>query len=238
MYKSRFLIRVIAILGIAVAFCTPTYSQEYDEIRVRKSSINIGFVNSTLKQEGFPDLKSNYGVSLTFSHSYYFWTLANDHLRFGLDISFCDLTYTNYRVEMKMFEGGVQKYGIHEAEFGLQAGLAIDYAINSKVGLHLTARYSPNYSLLHCDYNGLDVSETVGSFGNFFVGGLTVRYRRIGVGFEDRLGRAKYKNLFNFEEDEDYGYVPDKNSHIGATDDNGKIKSNIDGFRTYLTLYF
>ncbi len=53
-----------------------------------------------------------------------------------------------------MFDGSVHNYGIHEAEFGIQAGIGIDYAITQKVGLHAAARYAPSYSLLHSDYNG------------------------------------------------------------------------------------
>mgnify|MGYP002747171710 CR=1 FL=1 len=235
---SRFFTRLLVLFSITTSFCINIYSQS-DPIKVRKSSLSVGFVNSTLKQDGFPELKSNYGASLTLASSYYFWTLANNHLRFGADLSFCDITYTNYKVEMKMFDGSVHNYGIHEAEFGIQAGIGIDYAITQKVGLHATARYAPSYSLLHSDYNGLNPSETVGSFGNFFVGGLTLRYRRIGLGIEARFGQTKYKKLFNFDDDEDDEVLSSgNNSHIGQANDKGKINSKIKGFRSFITLYF
>lgn len=55
--KRKITLLLFFILTVSVCF-----AQSYDD-RWRKKYINLGFINTTMSQDGLPDLKSNYGAS-------------------------------------------------------------------------------------------------------------------------------------------------------------------------------
>lgn len=207
------------------------YAQEGD-FKVKSSSTSIGFVQTTMKQDGLPDLKSNWGLSLTKSHSYYIGKpMVEGRLRLGVDVAFTDINYTNYKIDWR-FPTDYWEYGspddadypttIHEFEVGVQVGLGVNYSITRLLNLHATARYVPCFAGL---YDGDDFS---GAFGNFGVAGLTVNYGIIGVGIEYRFGGAKYKNLISISD------IAEGAHH----NDDRKIKTTFSGLRALVVFHF
>lgn len=207
---------------------------EPGEFKVKTGGTSIGFVQTTMKQDGLPDLKSNWGVSLTKSKSYYIGKpMVGGRLRLGVDVAFTDINYTNYKIDWR-FPTDYWEYGspdnfdrpttIHEFEIGIQAGLGVNYSITRLLNLHATARYVPCFAGM---YDGDDFS---GAFGNFGVAGLTVNYGMIGLGIEYRFGRAKYKSLVSLSDDDEYDE--------GWRDSDRKIKTTFSGLRALVVFHF
>lgn len=57
--KRKITLLLISILTVSVCF------SQSDDDRWKKKYINLGFINTTMSQDGLPDLKSNYGASFT-----------------------------------------------------------------------------------------------------------------------------------------------------------------------------
>ena len=100
----------ILLLFISVA----GYSQNSDDTgRRRNKYINISFASSTMEQDDFPKLKSNYGVGFTVGKTFYLHKkpIANC-LIFGIDATWFDINYTNYKIEHITYLG-TDKYNYH-----------------------------------------------------------------------------------------------------------------------------
>lgn len=221
-------------VSVAIFAACAAHGQD-DGFKVKAGATSIGFVQTTMKQDGLPDLKSNWGLSLTKSHSYYIGKpLAGGRLRLGVDVAFTDINYTNYKIDWR-FPTDYWEYAspddnewpstIHELEIGIQAGLGVNYSITRLLNLHATARYVPCFAGM---YDGDDFS---GAFGNFGVAGLTVNYGMIGLGLEYRFGGAKYKSLLS---------LSDLDSEEGESvrDSDRKIKTTFSGLRALVVLHF
>lgn len=68
----------------------------------RKKYVNFSFTNMKMKQDGVSDLKSNYGAAFTVGRTFYLHYLHQkpiaSMIRFGVDATWFDLNYANYKI--------------------------------------------------------------------------------------------------------------------------------------------
>lgn len=208
MRESKFLLMLFLLFSICA------YGQT-DDKHWKKKYRNIGFVNTSLEQEETPKLKSNYGVSFTVGKTFYLHKPILGILRFGLDATWIDLNYTNYKIKhITYWETENKQY--HQGEASMHIGPSITINPIGKLSIHGYYRYAPSFSVLYTDdfhYN----------YATFFVGGASISYGAIGLGFESRHGKCKYNNM-----DTDGGHDTVCGNNI--------IKYN--GWRAYLTFNF
>ena len=180
----------------------------------KKKYRNIGFVKSTMSQEGFPDLKSNYGANLTFGRTYYLHkTPVLNLIKFGIDATWFDLNYTNFDILYEE-EGYSEKYQLHQAEVAMQVGPSITLMPFPKFNIHTYFRYAPSFSCNYVD------EEFQGNYATFFVTGGTVSYKNFGLGMEARFGHTEFEPFLYYE------------------DPIEKVKTKTKGFRAFITLKF
>ncbi len=206
--------RKISILICLFFFCVASYSQENGNLgKLRNKYINISFAKSTMDQDGFPKLNSNYGVGFTVGKTFYLHKkpLANC-IRFGIDATWFDINYTNYKIEHITYLG-TDKYDYHQGEVSMHVGPSITITPTKDFSIVGYFRYAPTYSGLYANEN------FSGNYASVFVGGGSVAYGVIGLGIEARFGNCKY-NAFTFDEDED---------------ETNKLKSSFSGFRVYFS---
>ena len=155
----------------------------------KNNYMNIGFTNTAMSQDGIQELKSNYGASLAVGRTFYLHEEPfADIMRFGIDITWLDLNYTNYKIK-HITDSGSNEFQYHQTEVGVQAGPSITIKADEKLYIHAYFRYAPSYSFLHTD------EETYSNYATFFVGGSTVSYGNIGVGIEARFGSCRHNGI-------------------------------------------
>ena len=192
------------------------HSQTDDGYWTKRNYFNIGFVNTTMEQDGMPKINSNYGASLTFGKTFYLHKKAVANLiKFGIDATWFDLTYTNYDVKHITY-WEEKKYQVHEAEFAMQVGPSLTVNPISKLNILGYFRYAPSYSCYYAN------EKFGGSYASYWVGGCSVSYSVIGLGIEARFGNGKFNNV-----------LP-----IGSDESSGRTPVHTSGFRTYLTFKF
>lgn len=201
---------LISILTVSVC------SAQSDDDGWRKKYTNLGFINTTMSQDGMPDLKSNYGASFTTGRTFYLHQPIGGFLRFGIDATWFDLNYTNYKIK-HITSWETNNYQYHQGEVSMHIGPSITFMPNGSLNLHGYFRYAPSFSALYAD-------ETFyGNYAKFFVGGASISYGVIGLGLETRYGDCEYK-VFGADSGEN------ESSSIK------KIKYN--GWKAYLTFRF
>ncbi len=234
---ARLLLACVVLLVCSET--TRAGDRESTGFKFPKNFVNIGFIHSNLSQPEFPSLRSNWGVALNTTRSYWIGKPIAGKLRLGIDVSWLDLNYTNYKVDMLTFDGYHDNFDVHEIELGLQTGIGAYWALPKSSGIHVFAHYNPCYS---ASYRGDD--DIKGSFGNFLVAGLAVNWKKLGLGIEYRWGKAKYDSVvdkFIDDEEDDYYYDDEDNynpSHYGKPNASGKIPTTISGFRAFVSLSF
>ena len=112
--------------------------------------INVSFIDTDMKQADFQDLKSNYGASFTVGRTY---RLVGNHLRLGLDVSWLDLNYTNYKIKHITNEAA-DTYFYHQGEISMQIGPSLTFIPTYGTRVSAYYRYSPAFS---CLYDNVDV---------------------------------------------------------------------------------
>lgn len=183
----------------------------------KKKYLNIGFVNTTLEQEGVPKLKSNYGASFTVGRTFYLHKKpVAKILKFGIDATWFDLNYTNYDVTHITYRD-TYKFQIHEGEVGMQLGPSLTINPISKMNIHVYFRYAPSFSCFYAD------DEFQGDFSNIIISGSSVSYGVIGLGIEWRHGSNKFEPFINTKD---------------LADDVGKVSMSTNGLRAYLRFNF
>ncbi len=192
--------RKILLILTALLFCSAGYSQDqesYDSsyekeqkyYKLRNKYRNISFVSMTMERDGMSALKSNYGASLTTGKTYYLHRKPiAGMIRFGIDATWFDATYTSY-----IKNEGTESRQCHQAELGVHVGPSITVNPIANLNVHGYFRYAPNYS---AQYMGDAIYM---GYGSYFIGGGAVSYGIIGLGFEARFGSCNYKG-FNIEE--------------------------------------
>lgn len=193
------------------------YSQNSNDTgKQRNKYIDIGFATSTMEQDNFPKLKSNYGVSFTAGKTFYLHQqpIANC-LRFGIDATWFDINYTNYKIEHITYRG-TDKYDYHQGEVSMHVGPSLTITPVKNLNIVGYFRYAPTFSGLYAN------DEFSGNYASMFVGGASLSYGVIGLGIESRFGNSKYK-AFCFDKD---------------SNDADKVKTTFSGFRAYISFRF
>ena len=165
--------------------------------------------------EGQPDLKSNYGASFTSGRTIYLHNPIGDFLCFGLDATWCDISYTNYKIKHITYLG-TESYQYHQGEFSMHIGPSITISPVENLNIHGYFRYAPFISILYAK------ESYYGNYTNSYVGGASISYGVIGLGIESRSGDCNYKE-----------YIPD-GEEMSSSIINNKFK----GWKAYLTLRF
>ena len=211
---------------------------------LRKKYFNIGFVNQKLKPKSnyYFDtdqaLKSNFGASLTVGRTYFLHKEPIARMiRFGIDATWFDLNYTNYKLQYKYtgsdyggyYEEDEETYSYHQADIAMQVGPSISINPIDKLNVHAYFRYAPSFSILYAD-------SFFGSYASHFVTGAAIYYNWIGLGMEARFGNANLKEFGGSSEDSGDYYGGDYYGEGSSS--SYKLKSKFSGFRVYVTFRF
>lgn len=170
--------KLLLLIAAVIAFTTAGAQNRY---------MNIGFVNSELKQTDFPDLKSNYGASFSAGKTY---RLLGYGLRLGLDVTWFDLTYSNYKIK-HITAGSTDNYNYHQGEISMHVGPSLTWMPFESTRVHGYFRYVPTFSALY------DNDSLYGNYVTMFVGGASITFGPVGIGAEYRFGDGTYRNLFS-----------------------------------------
>ena len=208
MKKFKFLLMLFLLFSICA------YSQT-DDKHWKKKYLNIGFVNSSFEQEDSPILKSNNGASFTLGRTFHLHkNPIGGILCFGLDVTWLDLNYTNYKIKrITYWDTKNEQY--HQGEVSIHIGPSITINPVGKLNIHGYFRYAPSIS-------GLYTEDFHSNYATFFVGGASISYDVIGLGIESRFGNCEYKN-----------------SNTGKKSDAlSSYKTQYNAWRAYLTFKF
>ncbi|MBB4035789.1 hypothetical protein GGR21_001684 [Dysgonomonas hofstadii] len=186
--------RKIYLLAIILFCCLAIQAQAS---KPRGTYLNFNYVSSKLKNTSDKSsLKNNYGAAITIGHTFYLhkeplWNMV----RFGIDWTIFDLNFSQY-FDTYFDDYEDDKVKIYQGEAGMHVGPSI--TVTPLNGLNISGyfRYAPSYAAIYDDYS----ENFSGTYGSFFVSGLSVSYKLISLGIENRWGSAKYK--FDYEEDE------------------------------------
>lgn len=187
---------------------------------------NLGFAYTHLNQEGYPKLHSDLGFSLSKGTTYHLHKPIAGCLRFGIDATWFDLTYENYKVR-EHYLNDIDDFSIHHIDLGLQVGPSVTVNLFRRFQAHAYFRYAPTLALM---YNN---DELQAGFANMFTGGVCVSYGVIGVGIESRFGSSKMNSYF---ENDDY-YDSDSEDWTDAIGSR-KVKTKFSGLRAYISFRF
>lgn len=179
---KRLFLMLISILTFSVCYA------QGDDYGWRNNYINLGFINTTMSQDGMPELKSNYGASFTIGRTFYLHRPIGGFLRFGIDATWFDLNYTNYKIKHITY-WGTDNYQYHQGEVSMHIGPSITIRPVGDLIIHGYFRYAPSFSALYAD------DKFYGNYATFFVGGASLSYGFIGFGFEARFGSCEYKEF-------------------------------------------
>lgn len=152
-------------------------------------SFTVGFLHNELKEKDYRDMKSYMGFSASFGQTFLINTPPSDW-NIGLDVAYISLNYMNYK--LRFHEGGrIESSQWHQAEAGIQIGIALLLSPFDNFNTKLYARYAPTYSAINAD------RKWYSSYGDYIVAGIMANIWRIGVGGDFRYGTCKYKDFSN-----------------------------------------
>lgn len=185
---------------------TEPIEQSYSTDEWRNDYISLGFINSKMSQNAMSDLKSNYGISFNVGRTFYLHRPIGEMLRFGIDATWCDLNYTNYKIKHITY-WKTDNYQYHQGEISMHIGPSVTVMPVENLNIHGYFRYAPSFSILYAD------DTFYGNYATFFVGGVSISYDVIGLGIESRFGNCKYKE-FGSDSDEQNLFM-NKTKHNG-----------------------
>lgn len=182
----RILITVILLSSISA------YGQTTEQ-PWKKNYIDIGFVYTELEQQGLRKLKSDYGASFRIGRTFFLHKKPiSGKLKFGIDATWCDVTYTDY--DVKYISNYIDEhFHINECEIGMQVGPSLTFRPYSDLYTDIYWRYAPSYSCFF-GHEGFQ-----GRFVSFFVTGVSVTYKCIGLGLEQRYGRGQFRPVVGYD---------------------------------------
>ena len=197
---------------------------------------NISFVQKTFTPSSdFWDLNemdSEWGVSFTTGRTYFLHkTPILNLIKFGIDATWFDIDYSQYTVKQIIDLDQTDKETMYHLDLGMQVGPSVTLNPVSKMNVAAYFRYAPTLSGMYFDENGYY------GYGSYFVSGLSVSYKHIGLGIERKWGDCKF-NTINVDEDNvDY---EDEHASIDdmVTTKKGKDKSQFGALRVYVTFRF
>lgn len=204
----------LCLLAVVLLVSMAGFSQDESKPdKVRSTYINLGYAESKLTQDDFPQLTCDWGAFFGAGKTFYLHkTPVLGMIKFGIDATWFDLTYARYQVPDKWGE----KETFHHGEASIHVGPSV--TITPVRGLNVIGyfRYAPTFSAMYAN------DEFNCCYATRFVGGASVSYRFFGVGIESRFGGCKY-NPFSYN---------------GKDDDVEKIKTSLTGYRVYITFRF
>lgn len=182
----------------------------------RRNYFNVGFINTKLSGDNLTNIRSNFGVSLNIGRTFFLHKKpVAKILRFGIDATWLDLSYTNYKFKHITFDG-VDRYHYHQGDIAVQCGPSIIISPLEKLDIHAYFRYAPTFSFINAG------NVFYGNYASLFVGGASVSYGLIGLGIEARFGSCRYNTFTKEVEGNELFSSSLKNS----------------GFRAYITFRF
>lgn len=184
--------KVILISVLALFASTASFAQE-DSHGWSTKYYNIGFINAVMSQDEMPDLKTNFGASFTTGKTYYITNPLAGFLRVGVDVTWFDLDYTNYKIK-HITDAGTEQYQYHQGDVSVQVGPSLTVRAFNALYLHGYFRYAPTYSILKAK------DTLYGNYAGYYVGGGSISIKRIGLGFETRFGKTEY-NVINLSKE-------------------------------------
>lgn len=240
---KHFTILLFVILSAAtIAVGQENTTEQTKTYRQRSKYRNLSFVS----QEYAPaagdglHLKSDYGAAFTTGRTYYLHKKPiAGIIRFGIDATWFDLSYTNYKIDPNDYDYRRSKlsfkddfyeddfyeddsFQMHQADISMQVGASITITPIKKLNVHGYFRVAPTYSAIYSN------EEIMGGYGTYYVTGGTLSYGVIGVGMEYRYGKG---NIQSFGESDD--------CNSDECDDSSKLgKSDFSGVRLYLSFRF
>jgi len=164
----------------------------------RSKYFNLSYVKQTLAPDidgwevlGGGELKSDFGAALVWGKTYYLHRkpLAG-MIKFGLDWSWMDFNYAQYKLESFDSQTGERfSEKAHQLEYGMQIGPSV--TINPIHHLKVSAyfRVTPSYSLMY--YN----EDLYHHYATFCNTGFAVAWKVLSIGCEWRWGKANYDGL-------------------------------------------
>ena len=160
------------------------YDTEKDSYSVRggKNYVNIGLVTSSIKPGNRSTIRNYNGTAFTIGRT--FFLTGYDYtsvVRFGIDATWFDLNYTDYRIR-HITEMGQNTYKTNQVDFALQAGPSVLINPIGKLCISCYSRLAPSYSLLQSN------NKYQTRYVTFIVNGVSLSYGWIGLGIENRYG--------------------------------------------------
>lgn len=189
--------RVIVIKPSRDEHVTTIVTDEKENVRtavdLKLQSLSFGFTSNKLKEKDGMNLKSNFGLFANYTRTYLLNSTPSV-LNYGLDIVYADLNYVNYKLLFQYQNAETTEY-IHQAEFGMQGGLALLWAPSERFNAKVFGRYAPTYTGLY------HREKWHFNYSNYIVAGITLNFMRFGIGGEFRYGFLKSESL-NLQETE------------------------------------
>ena len=176
-----------------------TQSERYRKVwkdRKGYSNFMYGKQDLTFEEDGeeFMKLKSDWATAISFGRTYYLHKrpLAG-MIKFGLDWSFLDLNVGSFKVQE---DDGYDVYEetLYKGEVGMQFGPSVTINPISHLKVAAYFRVVPSYSAAYYD------EDFKGKYATFFTYGVSVAYKVISLGVEQRWGKTELDL-----EDGDYG---------------------------------
>ena len=173
-------------------------SERYRKVwKDRKGYFNFmyGKQDLTFEEDGEESfkLKSDWAAAISFGRTYYLHKRPiAGMIKFGLDWSFLDLNVGSFKVEE---DDGYEVYEetLYKGEAGMQFGPSVTINPISHLKVAAYFRVVPSYSAAYYD------DEFKGKYATFFTYGVSLSYKVISLGVEQRWGKTE----FDFG-DEDY----------------------------------
>ena len=203
-------------------------SAQENNNRLRKKYRNLSFVKQEFEPASYfgmdQTLKSNFGAAFTVGRTFYLHKKPIAGLiRFGLDATWFDLNYTNYKLEYHWEdnydeEEEPETSNFHQAEIGMQVGPSVTVNPVGKLNVNAYFRFAPSFSALYDD------DTLLGNYASYFVtgGGISYGYQlylfphwniefSAGVGF---LHFEYDKSAYPADKEPAYKY---RNNYFGPT---------------------
>ena len=181
--------KISFILLVLLCWSSMVSAQENNN-RLRKKYRNLSFVKQEFEPASYfgmdQTLKSNFGAAFTVGRTFYLHKKPIAGLiRFGLDATWFDLNYTNYKLEYRWEdnydeEEEPETSNFHQAEIGMQVGPSVTVNPVGKLTM--------------------SIDDFIISY---FVTGGGISYGVIGLGVESRWGSCKFKSFGGGDSEED-----------------------------------
>ena len=203
----------ILLLLVTILATTVSFAQERRD-NWRRPYADIGFSSSTMTNKDMPNLMSNFGISFSAGRTLYLHSKPMLGIaRVGIDISWFDVNYTNYKI-MNMTYSETEPMLYEQIELGVHVGPSITIRPCGRFNIHGYIKYSPTISSLYANNN------IYGGYAPFFTKGVSVSWGNIGVGLELRSFECKYQEMG----------VKNNPEEVEAT--------KIEGWRAFVTFVF